>query len=307
MNGEGAVARFWTGVSVEPGRHDKGQGHEPAFIALARRLSQRAGLAVFTGLLLTWLAPFGTGRVDLYARTGFWVVLFVAWTVLAFVIGALVDRLLAPRQFARGRDALKFLASLGPMMIVVGYVANRLMGWQPHARELVELLIQVVLLCGLFEIFSRAIETDHSGEKIGQEPAGYATRSPASALTLVSSGAGGAGPSHTSRLADRLPFHMRGPILCLQMEDHYVRIHTLKGSCLVLMRLTDAIAELDGAVGLRAHRSWWVSLAACRAVQRSPRATQICLEGGLNVPVSRPYLEAVLGLNLPTGLRAVAA
>ena len=57
-----------------------------------------------------------------------------------------------------------------------------------------------------------------------------------------------------------------GVKIALQGEDHYVRIHTALGSELVLMRLGDAIQELDGLEGERVHRSWWV---ARRAVDQA--------------------------------------
>ena len=33
--------------------------------------------------------------------------------------------------------------------------------------------------------------------------------------------------------------------LALEAEDHYVRVHTLHGSALILMRLADAVTVLD--------------------------------------------------------------
>ncbi len=75
--------------------------------------------------------------------------------------------------------------------------------------------------------------------------------------------------------------------LCLQMEDHYIRVHTATGSELVLLPMRQAIEQLSKVEGLRVHRSWWVSRAAVRAVSRDGRALVLELSNGLKVPVAR--------------------
>ena len=75
--------------------------------------------------------------------------------------------------------------------------------------------------------------------------------------------------------------------LCLQMEDHYIRVHTATGSELVLLPMRQAIEHLGKVEGLRVHRSWWVSRAAVRAVSRHGRALVLELSNGLRVPVAR--------------------
>lgn len=46
-------------------------------------------------------------------------------------------------------------------------------------------------------------------------------------------------------------------VVCLQMEDHYVRVHTRKGSRLVLATFRQAMEAVANRDGLRVHRSWW--------------------------------------------------
>ena len=89
------------------------------------------------------------------------------------------------------------------------------------------------------------------------------------------------------RLALRLPAAIEGPILALQAEDHYVRVHTTRGSTLLLMRFADAMAELDGLPGLQVHRSWWVARAAVAGAAKSGRRAELALTNGLSVPISR--------------------
>ncbi len=92
------------------------------------------------------------------------------------------------------------------------------------------------------------------------------------------------------RFLERLPHRLRGAALyAVEAEDHYLRLHTSRGSDLILMRLSDAIAELEGLEGARTHRSWWVAREAVQGADRGE--TRICLRlpDGLTAPVSRTY------------------
>ncbi|NNC52452.1 MAG: LytTR family transcriptional regulator, partial [Erythrobacter sp.] len=94
-------------------------------------------------------------------------------------------------------------------------------------------------------------------------------------------------PESASRFIDRLPAELGTDLLALEMEDHYVRAHTRLGSELVLMRLGDAIAELEGVDGRQVHRSWWVARDAVEEVRREGRNLRLVLSRGIEAPVSR--------------------
>lgn len=88
--------------------------------------------------------------------------------------------------------------------------------------------------------------------------------------------------------APAIPADRIGPdVLCLQMEDHYVRVHTPRGSDLVLMPMARAVAAMADREGLRVHRSWWVARDAVEAVVPAGRQWKLRLKGGLEAPVSR--------------------
>lgn len=99
--------------------------------------------------------------------------------------------------------------------------------------------------------------------------------------------------SAAPRFLLRVPTRLGRDLLCLQAEDHYVRVHTALGDDLVLHRFSDAVEELDGLRGLRVHRSWWIAEDAVQDVVRRDRKTWLLLRNGLEVPVSRTYLPAV--------------
>ena len=94
-------------------------------------------------------------------------------------------------------------------------------------------------------------------------------------------------------LTKRLPVQLKeGQIMALKSEDHYVRVYTDIGSALLLMRLSDAIAETEPLDGLQTHRSWWVARSAVKSVIRKTRSAELVLDGAeLTVPVSRTGLQ----------------
>jgi DNA-binding LytR/AlgR family response regulator len=92
------------------------------------------------------------------------------------------------------------------------------------------------------------------------------------------------------KFLDRLPLKLRGAeIWAVEAEDHYLRLHTSKGQDLILMRLADAVTELEGIEGARVHRSWWVARDAITDARRGDGRATLTLKDGAEVPVSRTY------------------
>ncbi len=103
-------------------------------------------------------------------------------------------------------------------------------------------------------------------------------------------------PQHAGgeiRFLKRIPNAIAGDLLSLRTEDHYLRIHTTAGSDLILFRLKDALAELDGADGMQVHRSYWVAREAIEVIERKGRKTMLVLKDGQHVPVSVSFMPAV--------------
>jgi DNA-binding LytR/AlgR family response regulator len=84
-----------------------------------------------------------------------------------------------------------------------------------------------------------------------------------------------------------------GEVLCLQMEDHYVRVHTAAGSRLVFATLSQAIAAVGGREGLQVHRSWWVASQAVAGAEAHGRNLRLRLVNGVTAPVARSAVAAV--------------
>lgn len=96
------------------------------------------------------------------------------------------------------------------------------------------------------------------------------------------------------RFLQRLPPKLRGAeIHAVEAEDHYLRIHTDRGSDLILLRLSDAVAELEGLEGAQTHRSWWVAKGAVTDVERGDGRAVLTLKNGTKAPVSRTYARGL--------------
>ncbi|WP_156035828.1 LytTR family DNA-binding domain-containing protein [Caulobacter sp. UNC358MFTsu5.1] len=99
-------------------------------------------------------------------------------------------------------------------------------------------------------------------------------------------------------LARRLP-PGHGAILALSMEDHYVRVHAQGGQTLLLMRMADAVAAVEGLDGAQVHRSWWVARSAVERCERRGRRFWLLLPGGLPAPVARDRVKALIARGWP--------
>ena len=94
------------------------------------------------------------------------------------------------------------------------------------------------------------------------------------------------------RFHARLPDDVSRDVVYLKVDDHYVEVHTTGGSCLLLMDLRSAVAEL-GDLGMQVHRSYWIARSHVTATVRRDGRTMLRVTGGDLVPVSRTYLPAV--------------
>ncbi|SMX44036.1 LytTR family DNA-binding domain-containing protein [Actibacterium lipolyticum] len=95
------------------------------------------------------------------------------------------------------------------------------------------------------------------------------------------------------RLLDRIEPGLQGEVLKCEVFDHYVALTTEKGQARLLMRFSDAIAELDGVDGLQVHRSHWVATNAIESQSVESGRLFLTLKDGSRVPVSRNYRPVV--------------
>ncbi len=243
----------------------------------ARRILIDCAIIFGVGLVLALVGPFGSFAAPFGVRLLYWLAMSYAGYFLYFPamrgMSALAPRLELPEPALWAAACL--IVTL-PMSAVV-WIAN--FAWHPARWPTLEqalahyfnVLVMGALVCALFW-FARQ-------------------RHRASPEPLAEPGE----PTAPPRLIDRLPPHLRATPIALEMEDHYVRVHTENGSTLLLMRMRDAVAELDGLPGALVHRSWWVARDAVQGARRDGRNVRLQLAGGIEAPVARaqvPALEA---------------
>jgi DNA-binding LytR/AlgR family response regulator len=211
-------------------------------------------------------------------RIAYWVAnMWIGFIMLTTIVRVAV-RIAAPLDLPIW-FALAMGTAIGvvPLSIVLAYFSALV--WPPNHGRVASLFNQYAQALAISEPFAFGyyflLDRGWTGAvKSSRQPAPVAT----STGPLPTIGVG---------FLDRLPPRLGRDLLCLQMEDHYVRAHTARGSDLILTPLKDAIAELGATDGLQVHRSWWVARAAVAAPITSGRNLMLRLNNGLEVPVSR--------------------
>jgi DNA-binding LytR/AlgR family response regulator len=227
--------------------------------------------AVVVGAVMALSGGFGARHAPLLSRLAYGETLILVGVGLGF--GG--SRLLLPRPWFETRPVLA--ASLmtiivGLPMTLVAAVGECLMEGVAFSMPDLALVFPTTLATTLgitvlaFMVQSRVVAQTHDAAKGAPPP----------------------------RFLARMPAKLAGASLwAVQAEDHYLRLHTSRGEDLILMRLADALVELEGIEGARTHRSWWVARAAVAGVDRAEGRATLTLPGGLEAPVSRAYMKAL--------------
>lgn len=253
------------GASIVP----DGEGRS---IRFSIRLDRGVGVAVGAGVVLALTGAFGTNIVPLWLRFAYWVPLILVGAAWAHLCSRLTERVIDPDERPWLTVAALSVLTATPVTALVWLVTGLVFENEIYPAG------RLVYFIGPVLIVTVAISAINVF--LGR---------PAPVQTHAS--AGGAAPA---RFLERLPPRLRGATLfAVQAEDHYLRLHTDRGSDLILMRLSDAVAELEGLEGARTHRSWWVARDAVRGVSRGDGRASLTLEGGIVAPVSRRYARAL--------------
>lgn len=97
----------------------------------------------------------------------------------------------------------------------------------------------------------------------------------------------------SNRLPDILPPNIRGQVISLKAQDHYVEVATEKGMHLVRISLKEAIEMLPPHLGIKVHRSHWVAVDAIVSMEKSGERYFVVLSGGRKVPMAKAHSETV--------------
>lgn len=217
--------------------------------------------ALFAGVVLSILSPYGTHGLPMPLRFSYWFGLCLVGGFGVMAADSILRR--AGHNAAKPIKAIarSIGSTLGVFIVLVSLMT--IMDGLPHPRVALPLLFYIWVIGFTICFVATYVEKD---------------------------------PVQNNRPAifERLkPALRNAEIYALSAEDHYVRIITSKGDDLVLMRLADAIREAEPLPGLSPHRSWWVGEAGVESVRKSGAKTVIVLKNEIEVPVSRSAQKTV--------------
>jgi DNA-binding LytR/AlgR family response regulator len=238
---------------------------------VAQAWSRILVVILVVGAILAVSGGFGAGGMTIVSRLAYW----VAVSAVGVTIGVLFGMYVIPRHWFARRPWVAWtvivMALWGPMSFVVAvvnaWIGHRALTLAIAWRVAPSTLATTAALTALAFLVRRRdpIET-HAAPADSPPP----------------------------KFLGRLPARLAGAELwAVQAEDHYLRLHTSLGQDLILLRLGDAIGELEGIEGARTHRSWWVARAAVRGVEREDGRATLTLPDGATAPVSRAYSTAL--------------
>lgn len=243
-----------------------------------RRTAIHLFLMTAFGILLGLAAPFGSAALPTGPRLFFWVAFILVGYGLfrpaAVVASWMVTETKVPRWAAVALTAL--VASL-PLAASIGFALGGMRVTDFWFGERFPILYAQVAAIGL--AIHLILNFLFAGREAAGAPETIAPPPPQ-------------GPALQHAFFRRLPPSLGTELICLEMQDHYVRVQTALGSTLLLMRLRDAIEEL-GELGLPVHRSWWVARSAIAGLDQNGRNLRLRLTDGSHVPVSRAHMPAV--------------
>lgn len=235
-------------------------------IARNRRV-QGLAFSCAVGLFLSFVGAFGTADLPLLPRTA----VFLAYSLYSGVLSAIVIAVVERQAWITARPILRpvVIATAMTVLTALSIWASQVLffgGAQSLLQVFLTSLVVSVAITAVATAIFRPVRFTHSAPAATTEP----------------------------KFLARLPPKLRGAELwAIQAEDHYLRLHTSRGEELILMRLADAVGELEGIEGAQVHRSWWVARAAVRDVKRSDGKAALALPNGKEAPVSRTYLRVL--------------
>jgi hypothetical protein len=247
------------------------------------RWRREFAMLLAVGAVLGCLGPYGTyscfGVPDRFA---YWMLRSLGVGMACLMAFRLVDATEPGASWPPLKQALAGLFIASVPGLLAGFALAVLFGHPPTSPlELAGLYGRVMIVTAVVGIPLHFVRP-----RTPRDEAALPRERPATALAETVEPGG-------STFLRRLPARLGTELLYIEVEDHYLRVHTRVGSGLLLFRLSDAVAELGPVNGRQVHRSYWVARHAVAAVERDRDRTRLVLITGARIPVSRTYLPAL--------------
>lgn len=235
-------------------------------------------VAAIVGFLLAMVGALETGEIAFLPRLAYWEILMLSGALIGLGVSEMVEKWgrLRSRQWAE-MPLIATLIALPLTLMVLGTSSIFFHVGPPTFKAFATMFAITFTISLVMTALNYFI---HWPGKVIPETAA------APAPLAVA-------PAPPSKLSARLPLQYRQlEIVALEAEDHYLRVHFDDGgSTLILMRLSDAIAELPDALGAQTHRSWWVAKKAVDNLSKGDGRATLNLSNGVSAPVSRSFYK----------------
>ena len=249
-----------------PAAHASPTGPPPGWRALGRTLAIAAMFGGFLSFVRVHTAFNPESRLVSLAH-----LVAVSWVGAG--LGFLFHRWAERWPWIRGhrwREALAAGALMATPMGLIVWAGDRILAPQATPWDAIPGYLVISAVISLFMNLFIAVLTRHRTVVVVQ------------------------GQADPPKFLERLPLRLRGAeVWAVEAEDHYLRLHTSKGQDLILLRLADAISELEGIEGAQVHRSWWVARDAIVGAERGDGRATLTLKDGSQVPVSRTFARTL--------------
>ncbi|WP_262693912.1 LytTR family DNA-binding domain-containing protein [Kordiimonas aquimaris] len=239
--------------------------------------AHKCGLLLLTATILAFLLPYDSnGELDFVLGAGEW----LGHALILMASSGITARWLFPRLtntntliamtlYSAINAVPVLLLSIVFDYILVSYNTPLSYGADIYLWWIAESFVLTLLVIGSISIVAIKFEFSE-----------YETKATTS-------------PQPGQKFLNRLSPEMGADLICLEMEDHYLRVHTAKGSILVHMRMTDAVNELENFPGFQVHRSWWISADAIETISKQNRDYKAQLKNGMMIPISRSRVDTL--------------
>jgi hypothetical protein len=251
----------------------------------AKKLLRTCAIALLAGVLLGVIGPFGTFEsMSTITRFSFWMggigIGMIIHIPLYYAAALLGPQYRVPAWAWVSASAV--IAAV-PMTFVINGIFATMLG-ATNLDDMAQLYPFVFAISLPMQWVS--YWTRDRGEPIAPVTQVAAPVPPVTAVLPVVATPPAVAPT-TAKMIARLPARIGRDIICLEMEDHYVRVHTALGDAMIHMRMADAAQELEGIDGMIVHRSFWVARGAITGWSREGKTLTLTLSNGKSIPVAR--------------------
>ncbi|THD85011.1 LytTR family transcriptional regulator [Aliigemmobacter aestuarii] len=221
--------------------------------------------------------PFGSFQaLDLWPRMAFWAGAALVAVLLGLIVDAFVTEIMGLRGFGRGAmmtSALVTALLTGPLLLVCEQMFGAHLSLMDYSAEFGVFVFCVTLSAAAVRL---ALKTGNALPD---------------AFTLAEAEPHSTSDPRSPRLLERLPEEVRAEVVSVSVRDHYVDVKTEAGKASLLMRFSDAIAELEGVDGDQVHRSHWVAWNHVTGAERVGNKLAVLMRCGRRIPVSRNHRD----------------